>query len=47
MHLFYFDQLRLAEIAVIVGATRDVLKMRLVRARQKLRELIGDGEEFS
>ena len=47
VHLYYFDQLRLAEIAAIVGATREVLKMRLARARQKLRELIGDGEELS
>ena len=47
VHLYYFDQLRLAEIAEIVGASRDVLKMRLARARQKLRELIGDGEELA
>ena len=47
VHLFYFEQLQLAEIAEIVGATRDVLKMRLARARQKLRELIGDGEELA
>jgi DNA-directed RNA polymerase specialized sigma24 family protein len=44
VHLYYFDQLTLAEIGGIVGATRDVLKMRLSRARQKLRELLGDEE---
>jgi RNA polymerase sigma-70 factor, ECF subfamily len=47
VHLYYFEQLRLAEIAEIVGATREVLKMRLARARQKLRELIGDREELA
>ena len=47
VHLYYFDQLRLAEITEIVGATRDVLKMRLARARQKLRDLLGDGEELA
>jgi RNA polymerase sigma-70 factor, ECF subfamily len=45
VHLYYFEQLKLVEIGVIVGATRDVLKMRLARARQKLRELIGDEEQ--
>jgi RNA polymerase sigma-70 factor (ECF subfamily) len=42
VHLYYFDQLKLAEIGSIVGLTRDVLKMRLARARQKLREMLGD-----
>jgi RNA polymerase sigma-70 factor, ECF subfamily len=45
VHLYYFEQLKLAEIGEIIGATRDVLKMRLSRARQKLRELIGDEEQ--
>jgi RNA polymerase sigma-70 factor, ECF subfamily len=45
VHLYYFEQLKLVEIGEIVGATRDVLKMRLARARQKLRELIGDEEQ--
>jgi RNA polymerase sigma-70 factor, ECF subfamily len=45
LHLYYFEQLGLAEIAAIVGATREVLKMRLARARHKLRTLLGDDEE--
>jgi RNA polymerase sigma-70 factor (ECF subfamily) len=44
VHLYYFDQLKLVEIASVVGATRDVLKMRLARARQKLREILDDTE---
>src|SRR5262249_59968002 len=39
VHLYYFEQLKLAEIGEIVGVTRDMLKMRLARARQKLRDL--------
>ena len=42
VHLYYFEELKLAEIGSIVGTTREVLKMRLARARQKLRDLIGD-----
>jgi len=47
VHLYYFEQLKLVEIGEIVGATRDVLKMRLARARQKLRELLGDDESLA
>jgi RNA polymerase sigma-70 factor (ECF subfamily) len=46
VHLYYFEQMPLAEVAAVVGATRDVLKMRLARARQKLRDLLGDDEGF-
>jgi RNA polymerase sigma-70 factor, ECF subfamily len=46
VHLYYIEQLKLAQIAEIIGATREVLKMRLARARQKLRELLGDGENL-
>lgn len=45
VHLYYFEQLKLVEIGEIVGTTRDALKMRLTRARQSLRELIGDEEQ--
>ena len=41
-HLYYFEQRGLAEIAVILGTTRDALKMRLARARQRLRDLLRD-----
>jgi len=46
VHLYYLEQLTLAQIAEIIGATREVLKMRLARARQKLRELLGDDEKL-
>jgi len=40
VHLHYFEGLSLSEIGEIVGATRDALKMRLARTRDKLRELL-------
>ncbi len=41
-HLYYFEQRSLAEIATILDTTRDALKMRLARARRRLRELLRD-----
>ena len=46
LHLHYFEEQSLAEIAIIVQSTRDALKMRLSRARARLREILGDGDEF-
>jgi RNA polymerase sigma-70 factor (ECF subfamily) len=46
VHLHYFEEQSLAEIAAITGATRDALKMRLSRARAKLRDVLGDGDEY-
>ncbi len=40
VHLYYFEQRSLAEIAGILDATRDALKMRLARARQRLRRVL-------
>lgn len=45
VHWHYFEDLSLAEIAEIMGATRDALKMRLSRTREKLRRLLGEQDE--
>lgn len=46
VHLFYFESLSLAQIEAILGVPRANLKMRLARARGKLRVLLG-GEHGS
>lgn len=46
LHLHYFEEQSLAEIAVVLQASRDALKMRLSRARARLREVLGDGDEL-
>jgi len=45
VHLHYFEGQSLTEIGAIVGATRDALKMRLTRTRDKLRGLLSEGKE--
>ncbi len=40
VHLYYFEDRSLAEIATMLDATRDALKMRLARARQRLRRVL-------
>jgi len=45
IHMHYYEQQSLAEIAVVLGVSRDALKMRLSRARQKLRVFLGDLHE--
>jgi RNA polymerase sigma-70 factor (ECF subfamily) len=40
VHLYYFEGQSLAEVAVILDASRDALKMRLARARRQLREFL-------
>jgi RNA polymerase sigma-70 factor (ECF subfamily) len=47
VHLYYFEQLGLAEIAEVLGASRDALKMRLARARQRLRGLLKGYDELA
>lgn len=46
VHLHYFENQSLAEIAAVLATTRDALKMRLSRARARLREVLGDGDEL-
>lgn len=46
VHLHYYEGQSLAEIAAVLGASRDALKMRLSRARARLRDLLGDGDEL-
>jgi RNA polymerase sigma-70 factor (ECF subfamily) len=46
VHLHYFEGQRLAEIGAVLGVSRDALKMRLGRARAKLREALGDGHDL-
>ena len=45
IHMHYYEQQSLAEIALVLGVSRDALKMRLSRARQKLRAFLGDKHE--
>lgn len=40
VHLHYYEGLSLAEVAEILGVSRDALKMRLSRVRQKLRWIL-------
>lgn len=40
VHLYYFEGRALSEIAVILETSRDVLKMRLMRTRQRLGKLL-------
>jgi RNA polymerase sigma-70 factor (ECF subfamily) len=42
IHLYYFEGRGLKEIAPILEATSDALKMRLSRARQRLRQMLED-----
>jgi RNA polymerase sigma-70 factor (ECF subfamily) len=45
LHLYYYENRHLAEIEEILGVNRDALKMRLLRARKRLRQL-SRGEGF-
>jgi RNA polymerase sigma-70 factor (ECF subfamily) len=45
VHLYYFEEMSLPQIAEIVDATREVIKTRLARARQRLREVLEEGSE--
>ena len=46
VHLHYFEEQSLAEIATVLQVSRDALKMRLSRARVQLREALGDSDEL-
>lgn len=45
VHLYYFEEQTLGEIEAILGVPKANLKMRLARARQKLRSLLGGTED--
>lgn len=45
VHLHYFEEQSLADIALVLQVSRDALKMRLSRARQQLRTLLKDEHE--
>jgi RNA polymerase sigma-70 factor (ECF subfamily) len=45
VHLHYVEEQSLAEIAQVMQVSRDALKMRLSRARQKLRAVWGENNE--
>jgi RNA polymerase sigma-70 factor (ECF subfamily) len=44
VHLYYFENQGLADIEAVLSVRRDALKMRLARARHKLRELLEDDD---
>jgi RNA polymerase sigma-70 factor, ECF subfamily len=46
VHLHYYEGRSLAEIGAVLGVTRDALKMRLSRVRDRLRKALGDGDEL-
>lgn len=45
VHLYYFEERGLAEVAAILSVGRDALKTRLARTRRKLRDLLKDFHE--
>jgi len=45
VHLYYFEEQTLGEIELILGVPKANLKMRLARARQKLRSLLGETDD--
>lgn len=45
VHLFYFENHGLRDIAPILGASPDALKMRLARARKRLRQVLKDFDD--
>jgi len=40
VHMYYFEDMKLREIAPVLEVSQDALKMRLARARQKLKEIL-------
>ncbi len=42
--LFYLEELAIAEMASLLGATNNTIEVRLHRARQRLKELLGEFE---
>ncbi len=46
IHLFYFEDLSVNEIAKITGKTAGTVKSQLSRAREKLKELLSEDEQY-
>ena len=44
IHLFYFEDLQINEIAKLLGIKESTVKARLSRARQKLKAKLGDDD---
>lgn len=45
VHMHYYEGQSLAEIGTVLGVTRDALKMRLSRTRERLRKALGELDE--
>lgn len=45
LHLFYLDEMKIREIALVLEVPAGTIKSRLNRARNRLRELAGHGEQ--
>lgn len=45
IHLYYYEDLSIAQVAQVMGKSEGAVKTRLSRARGKLRELLRKGEE--
>ena len=45
LHLYYYENLKLKEIAGLMGITEKNAKTKLFRARQKLKEVLEGGEQ--
>lgn len=46
IHLFYFEDLSIKQIARILGKTEGTIKSQLSRAREKLKELLSEDEQY-
>ena len=44
IHLFYFEELSVKQIAKIIGATEGTVKSQLTRGRDKLRKIMEEGQ---
>ena len=44
IHLFYFEDLQINEIAMLLNIKESAVKTRLSRARQKLKAKLGDDD---
>ena len=47
IHLYYYEELSVAEIAAVLGKSQGAVKSRLFRARAMLRELLKEGDHVS